>query len=87
MAAAGGAGGRITAGAGANLLGVHSTDRNQDATCYVGNIDLQASEEIVWELFVQAGPVGEPRAQKLLKICSVFVCRLTCVRAAMRCHF
>lgn len=59
MAVAGVAGGRITAGAGANLLSVHSADRNQEATCYVGNIDVQANEELVWELFVQAGPVGE----------------------------
>lgn len=35
------AGGRITAGAGANLLGVHAEDRNQEATCYVGNLDTQ----------------------------------------------
>jgi len=59
MAAAGVAGGRITAGAGANLIGIHSSDRNQDATCYVGNIDMEATEELVWELFVQAGPVGK----------------------------
>jgi hypothetical protein len=58
MAVAGAAGGRITAGAGANLLGIHAADRNQDATCYVGNIDVQATEELIWELFVQAGPVG-----------------------------
>jgi hypothetical protein len=24
----------------------------------VGNIDPQANEELIWELFVQAGPVG-----------------------------
>lgn len=40
-------------------IGVHASDRNQDATCYVGNLDPQCSEELVWELFVQAGPVGE----------------------------
>eukprot|EP00887_Chlorella_sp_A99_P002695 scaffold6.g2695.t1 len=57
MATAGIAGGRITVGAGANLLSVHSSDRNQEATCYVGNIDIQANEELIWELFVQAGPV------------------------------
>lgn len=51
------AGGRITAGVGANLIGVHAADRNQEATCYVGNIDLQANEELIWELCVQAGPV------------------------------
>lgn len=51
------AGGRITASAGSNLIGVHAQDRNQEATCYVGNIDPQANEELVWELFVQGGPV------------------------------
>lgn len=55
------AGGRITASAGSNLIGVHAQDRNQEATCYVGNIDPQANEEIIWELCVQAGPVGEYR--------------------------
>ncbi len=39
-------------------IGMHASDRNQDATTYVGNLDPQASEELVWELFVQAGPVG-----------------------------
>lgn len=58
MAVQGAAGGRITAGAGANLLGIHAADRNQEATCYVGNIDVQATEDLIWELFVQAGPVG-----------------------------
>ena len=78
------AGGRITAGVGANLIGQHAADRNQDATVYVGGLDpqvlhlqicctrrncqftvehamclvVQMSEELVWELFVQAGPVG-----------------------------
>lgn len=32
---------------------MHASDRNQDATCYVGNLDPQCSEELVWELFVQ----------------------------------
>uniref|UniRef100_A0A803L808 Splicing factor 3B subunit 4 n=1 Tax=Chenopodium quinoa TaxID=63459 RepID=A0A803L808_CHEQI len=41
---------RIAPGVGANLLGQHSAERNQDATAYV-------SEELLWELFVQAGPV------------------------------
>eukprot|EP00276_Gloeochaete_wittrockiana_P021935 CAMPEP_0184351442 /NCGR_PEP_ID=MMETSP1089-20130417/43628_1 /TAXON_ID=38269 ORGANISM="Gloeochaete wittrockiana, Strain SAG46.84" /NCGR_SAMPLE_ID=MMETSP1089 /ASSEMBLY_ACC=CAM_ASM_000445 /LENGTH=276 /DNA_ID=CAMNT_0026684793 /DNA_START=86 /DNA_END=912 /DNA_ORIENTATION=+ len=33
------------------------TERNQDATCYVGNLDSQINESLLWELFVQAGPV------------------------------
>jgi splicing factor 3B subunit 4 len=32
-------------------------ERNQDATIYVGNIDLRVNEEILWELFTQCGPV------------------------------
>ncbi|KAJ4803559.1 hypothetical protein LUZ62_016125 [Rhynchospora pubera] len=48
---------RIAPGVGANLLGQHSAERNQDATVYVGNLDPQVGEELLWELFVQAGPV------------------------------
>ncbi|KAF3793980.1 Splicing factor 3B subunit 4 [Nymphaea thermarum] len=48
---------RIAPGVGANLLGQHSAERNQDATAYVGNLDAQVTEELLWELFVQAGPV------------------------------
>lgn len=48
---------RIAPGVGANLLGQHSAERNQDATAYVGNLDPQITEELLWELFVQAGPV------------------------------
>ncbi|KAL6003663.1 hypothetical protein ACLOJK_023897 [Asimina triloba] len=32
---------RIAPGVGANLLGQHSAERNQDATAYVGNLDAQ----------------------------------------------
>jgi hypothetical protein len=53
------AGGRITAGVGANLIGQHAQDRNLEATCYVGNLDEQVTDELLWELAVQAGPVGE----------------------------
>lgn len=38
----------------ANLGG---SDRNQDATIYVGGLDDKVTESILWELFVQAGPV------------------------------
>jgi len=31
--------------------------RNQDATCYVGNLDEKINEELLWELMLQAGPV------------------------------
>ena len=32
-------------------------DRNQEATCYVGDLDAQVSETLLWELCVQCGPV------------------------------
>ncbi|KAI8017077.1 Splicing factor 3B subunit 4 [Camellia lanceoleosa] len=48
---------QIAPGVRANLLGQHSAERNQDATAYVGNLDPQVTEELLWELFVQAGPV------------------------------
>ncbi|GFR43195.1 hypothetical protein Agub_g4187 [Astrephomene gubernaculifera] len=57
MSVTGTAGGRIAPGVGANLIGQHAQDRNQEATVYVGNIDVQVTEELVWELFTQAGPV------------------------------
>lgn len=57
------AGGRITASAGVSLLsqqtGVGTQNRtgSQHATVYVGNLDTAAREELVYELFVQFGPV------------------------------
>lgn len=32
-------------------------ERNQDATIYVGNLDQRVHEELLWELFIQVGPV------------------------------
>jgi splicing factor 3B subunit 4 len=52
------AGGRITVSAGANTLGQHSQEKNADATMYVGNLDPQMDEQLLWELFVQCGPVA-----------------------------
>ncbi|KAL6131456.1 hypothetical protein ACLB2K_069832 [Fragaria x ananassa] len=48
---------RIAPGVGANLLGQHSVERNLDATVHVGNLDPRVDEKLLWELFVQAGPV------------------------------
>ena len=33
-------------------------ERNQDATLYVGNLDGKVDEELLWELFVQCGPLA-----------------------------
>ena len=51
------AGGRVSAALGSNLLASGAADRNADATVFVGNVDEDASESLVWELFTQAGPV------------------------------
>ncbi|OQR72478.1 hypothetical protein BIW11_03770, partial [Tropilaelaps mercedesae] len=32
-------------------------ERNQDATIYVGGLDEKVSDNLLWELFVQAGPI------------------------------
>lgn len=32
-------------------------ERNQDATCYIGNLDDRVTDELVWELMYQAGQV------------------------------
>ncbi|KAJ3309721.1 Splicing factor 3B subunit 4 [Boothiomyces sp. JEL0838] len=32
-------------------------DRNQEATVYIANVDERATEPLLWELFIQAGPV------------------------------
>merc|ERR1719387_83830 len=50
--------GRITLGAGLNLLSSHALERNLHATIYVGNIDTKADDNIIWELFTQVGPVA-----------------------------
>jgi hypothetical protein len=33
-------------------------ERNQDATVYIGNLDERCTEALIWELMLQAGPVG-----------------------------
>ncbi|KAJ3331841.1 Splicing factor 3B subunit 4, partial [Gonapodya sp. JEL0774] len=33
-------------------------ERNQDNTLYVGNLDEKVADALIWELFLQAGPVG-----------------------------
>lgn len=38
-------------------LGGTIFERNQEATVYVGNLEPRVNEEIIWELFLQAGPV------------------------------
>ena len=33
-------------------------ERNQEATIYIGNLDERCTDSLVWELMLQAGPVG-----------------------------
>ncbi|KAF4650616.1 hypothetical protein FOL47_001012 [Perkinsus chesapeaki] len=37
--------------------GLEGWERNPDATIYVGNLDGKVDEELLWELFVQCGPI------------------------------
>lgn len=43
---------------------LHINERNQDATLYVGGLDDQCTEAILWELFTQAGPVANVHMPK-----------------------
>ncbi|CAB1420825.1 unnamed protein product [Pleuronectes platessa] len=40
-----------------NMAAGPISERNQDATVYVGGLDEKVSEPLLWELFLQAGPV------------------------------
>merc|ERR1712226_543886 len=40
------------------------SERNQDATIYVGGLDEKVNESLLWELFVQAGPVDNVHMPK-----------------------
>ena len=46
----------------AMALAPGADDRNQEATCYVGDLDQQISESLLWELCVQV-PAQEPPTQ------------------------
>ncbi|KAG7527692.1 hypothetical protein FFLO_06679 [Filobasidium floriforme] len=39
-------------------------DRNQEATVYLGNLDERCSDALIWELMLQAGPVGNVHLPK-----------------------
>jgi len=39
-------------------------DRNQEATVYIGNLDERATDALVWELMLQAGPVSNVHLPK-----------------------
>merc|ERR1739848_729908 len=39
------------------VSGNTSENRNQEATLFVGELEAQVTESLLWELFLQAGPV------------------------------
>lgn len=47
------------------MSAVPVAERNQDATIYVGGLDERVNESILWELFVQAGPVGKYKKNEI----------------------
>jgi splicing factor 3B subunit 4 len=49
--------GRISASAGSNLLSNYTTDRNPEATIFIGNLDSKSDDSLISELFTQVGPV------------------------------
>ena len=51
------AGGRITTAAGASVLNTQS-DRNPECTCFIGSMDVKVTDELLWELGTQVGPVS-----------------------------
>jgi transketolase N-terminal domain/subunit len=59
MADGGGGGQNLSWGGGLTSGAGRKEERNQDATVYVGNIDGQVEESLLWEMMLQAGPVRE----------------------------
>jgi splicing factor 3B subunit 4 len=42
-----------------NTFDFREKTKNQAATCYIGNLDERLNEALLWELMLQAGPVGK----------------------------
>ena len=49
----------ISTSALAQVQGGVQAPRNQEATLFVGELDSQVHEALLWELFQQVAPVGE----------------------------
>eukprot|EP00963_Diacronema_lutheri_P011656 scaffold1431_cov346-Pavlova_lutheri.AAC.1 len=43
------------------IAGRNAAERNAERTAYLGGLDAQVTEEVVWELMTQAGSVGANR--------------------------
>eukprot|EP01138_Halocafeteria_seosinensis_P005323 gb/GECG01005442.1/.p1 GENE.gb/GECG01005442.1/~~gb/GECG01005442.1/.p1 ORF type:complete len:346 (+),score=54.17 gb/GECG01005442.1/:1-1038(+) len=48
----------MNGGAAAKAIATPGDQKNQDATAFVGNLDIQVDEELLWELMVQVGPIA-----------------------------
>ena len=53
-----------------------------DATIYVGGLDEKVTDPILWELFLQAGPVGELCRCNCCRVQSTF-CRQVATNASI----
>lgn len=42
---------------GPSAFGTTIVGKNQDATCYVGNLEERVTDSVIWELFLQVAPV------------------------------
>ncbi|PSS32026.1 hypothetical protein PHLCEN_2v2203 [Hermanssonia centrifuga] len=51
-------------------------DRNQEATVYLGNLDERCSDALVWELMLQAGPVGYGFCEFLTEEDAEYACKI-----------
>ena len=40
-------------------MATHIADRNQESTVWIGGLEPQVAEEIVYELMLQVGPVAQ----------------------------
>jgi len=64
------------------------SERNQEATLFVGELDAAVNESLLWELFLQVGPVGERgkarrgKAGKADKAGSIIACVALCCSLA-----
>ena len=64
------------------------SERNQDATIYVGGLDEKVTESLLWELFVQVSLIritGKTWAMYLLSPRLDLLSMSTCPRTVSRC--
>ncbi len=77
MSGGGTAGGRIAPGVGANLIGQHAQDRNQDATVYMGNLDPQVGplQFVASSNCIQCAAKGSAPNKQIVDLSGANICR------------